>query len=57
MQTIKIKPKKGVLVRDPLTLKALSENGEEKPKNSYWLKRLKDGDVILTKTIKTKGAK
>ena len=40
-----IKPKPGVLVKDPVTGKPLSEAGEKKPATTYWLRRLKDGDV------------
>lgn len=57
MTTLKIKPVDGVTVRDPQTLQPLAVSGEEKPRTSYWLKRLKDGDVIeITETTK-KGAK
>lgn len=34
-----------VKVRDPRTGKHLAEKGETKPRNAYWLRRLKDGDV------------
>ncbi len=44
---IKIKPNNGLIVRDPLTGKPLVAEGEEKPRNSYWLRRLRDKDVVL----------
>lgn len=56
MTTLKIKPTAGMIARDPQTLQVLAEQGEEKPRNSYWLKRLKDGDVIIVTDAK-KGAK
>lgn len=36
------------LVRDPVSGAPLRAEGEAKPKNSYWLRRLKDGDVVET---------
>ena len=40
-----IKPAPGRKVRDPQSGEHLSEAGEEKPRTSYWLRRIKDGDV------------
>lgn len=37
----KIKPKKGLIIRDPETFELLAEEGEEKPRTSYWLNHLK----------------
>lgn len=45
-QTIKVKPAKGLLVRDPITGRHLDKKGETKPKNAYWMRRLAAGDVI-----------
>lgn len=45
MQTIKLKPKKGLIVRDPETREPLKAKGEEKSRNTYWLRRIKDGSV------------
>lgn len=45
MKDLTIKPKPGVLVKDPVTGKPLAEAGEKKPATTYWLRRLKDGDV------------
>jgi hypothetical protein len=47
---MKIKPKSGLIIRDPETLEQLAIKGEDKPRSSYWLKRLKDGDVELVET-------
>lgn len=44
-----LKPADGRLVRDPVTGKHLASTGEDKPRNSYWLRRLKDGDVVEAK--------
>jgi hypothetical protein len=54
METIKIKPKKGLTVLDPTTYAPLKKSGETKPKNEYWLRRVADGDVEI---IKNKGEK
>ncbi|OOF50904.1 DUF2635 domain-containing protein [Rodentibacter genomosp. 1] len=54
MPTFKIKPKAGLLIRDPETFELLSESGEEKPKISYWLNHLKNGDVELVNDTTTK---
>jgi len=45
-----IKPAQpALIVRDPDTGKPLAAEGEKKPKTSYWLRRLRDGDVVETK--------
>lgn len=49
-----IKPKSGLRIRDPQMQDYLPEEGREVNKSMYWFKRLKDGDVIETKPIKTK---
>jgi hypothetical protein len=41
-----VKPAPGLTVRDPITLKPLPAEGAEVPADSYWLRRLKAGDVI-----------
>jgi len=38
-----------LLVRDPLTMAPLPPEGAAKPKNGFWLRRLKDGDVVLAR--------
>lgn len=47
MRKIKVKPKKGLLVRDPHTREPLKAAGELKPRNTYWLRRINDADVLL----------
>lgn len=54
MPTFKIKPKTGLLIRDPETFELLSESGEDKPQISYWLNHLKNGDVELVTETTTK---
>ncbi len=45
MQTIKLKPRKGIRVLDPATRKPLPERGEKVTLTTYWRRRLRDGDV------------
>lgn len=46
-ETIRIKPRTGLIVRDPGTFEPLAIEGEDKPRNQYWQRRLRDGDVEL----------
>jgi len=41
-----LKPAPGRVVRDPVTMEPLAEAGEYKPRTAYWLRRLKEGDVV-----------
>lgn len=41
-----IKPAPGCLVRDPRTKAPLAADGESKPMNGFWLRRLRDGSVV-----------
>lgn len=47
-ETIAVRPAKGLIVRDPGTGKALPATGAQVPKTAYWLRRLRDGDVVDT---------
>ncbi|EAR7071117.1 DUF2635 domain-containing protein [Salmonella enterica] len=63
MKKLKLYPtRRGLIVRDPRTKKALSEDGEEKEKNGYWLRRMREGSVsekplpaLTTAETKVKG--
>jgi hypothetical protein len=47
MRRFNIKPaREGLIVRDPITLKQLAAEGEQKPTSSYWLRRIRDNDVV-----------
>jgi hypothetical protein len=48
--TFTIKPKEGVTVKDPKTLEPLKTSGESKPRNTYWLRRVNDGDCTVVDT-------
>lgn len=43
-----VKPAKGLLVRDPVSLQPLPEQGRVVPRDSHWMRRLKAGDVVET---------
>jgi len=52
-ETIGVKPaKEGLIVRDPVTMQPLPPHGKAVPRNSYWLRRLKAGDVVEAKEKK-----
>lgn len=54
MNKLYIKPARtGQIVRDPDTFRPLDEQGEMKPRNTYWLRRLKDGDAVTVKKGKS----
>ncbi|ELN0130425.1 DUF2635 domain-containing protein [Raoultella planticola] len=42
-----VKPKDGISVRCPVRGEALPAEGAEVPDNTFWRRRLKDGDVSL----------
>lgn len=44
--TFFIKPKPGLIVRDPATKEPLADAGESKPRSMYWLRRHRDGSVV-----------
>lgn len=52
-----IRPKKGLIVRDPLNMIPININGQEVPENTFWKRRLKDGDVELVSMISPAGIK
>lgn len=46
-QRFKLKPTRpGLIVRDPVTMKPLPEDGSIKPMNSYWLRRIREGSAV-----------
>lgn len=57
MNTFYLIPQPGLIVRDPETREALPADGAEKPANSYWLRRLADGDVrVRTEEVPPRAA-
>lgn len=60
--TLTIKPAPGpdgkpLTVRDPVTMLPLAAEGEVKPRDTYWLRRFKGGDVVETTLKPAKAAK
>lgn len=50
-----VKPSsKKVKVFDPATKLHLKEEGKEVPKSNYWLRRLRDGDIVEIKKEESK---
>jgi hypothetical protein len=44
---VRVKPAiPGTIIRDPHTKRALPDEGGEVPENSFWVRRLRDGDVV-----------
>lgn len=52
-----VKPAPGLVVRDPQTRVQLPESGRDVPEISYWLRRLRDGDVVEATTPTPPAAK
>lgn len=42
-----VKPVPGLVIRDPDLLDLLPETGREVPQTDYWMRRLRDKDVVL----------
>jgi hypothetical protein len=49
---VKVKPAPGLKVRFPETGAALPEEGREVPETTYWLRRLRAGDVVIVREEK-----
>lgn len=47
-------PKKGLTVRDPIDRAPLPNEGDWKPRDTYWDRRINDGDVIVSEPPKAK---
>lgn len=48
-----IKPAPGIKVRDPVTRQHLPESGKDVLLDSYWVRCLESGDVLLVKPTET----
>lgn len=43
--TVFVRPRLGLRIRDPQTGAYLPEGGQVVPRDAFWLRRIKDGDV------------
>ncbi|MEJ1358346.1 MAG: DUF2635 domain-containing protein [Candidatus Sedimenticola sp. (ex Thyasira tokunagai)] len=53
-ETLTVKPAPKRQVRNPRSGEHLDKAGETVPRTPYWLRRLKDGDVVKVKTTTRK---
>lgn len=44
---MRVMPKPGFVVRDPVTRAPLPPEGRDVPDTDYWQRRLRDGDVVM----------
>ena len=51
MERVFVKPKEGLLVRDEKTKQILPIEGKIVEMSTYWVRRLKDGDVELVENV------
>lgn len=54
--TATLKPAADLVVRDPITRQPLAAEGEAKPLDTYWSRRLVDGDVVIVEQPPIKAA-
>ena len=53
---MRVKPAPGLVVRDPLSRRPVPAEGLEVPDtDSFWLRRLRDGDVVRVEVGAPKG--
>lgn len=48
MNRIYVRPAPGLQVRDPLSRQPLPDEGQLVEETSFWVRRLADGDVVLS---------
>ena len=53
-RTIFVTASPGLVVIKPDTQKPLASEGETVPYNSFWIRRLQEGDVVQSKPLKAK---
>ena len=54
--TFFIRPKEGLRIADPKTGEYLPESGMLMPRSGFWLRRLKDGDVVAVEQTVARSA-
>lgn len=53
---MKVKPRPGLIVRDPISRIPLPVAGADVPESEYWVRRLLDGDVVGADDVPVKSA-
>lgn len=48
---MRVKPKKGIVVRNPLNGLQVPDEGMNVPNNSYWRRRIAEGSIEIVKEI------
>lgn len=48
-----IKPKPGVVLRDPISKQVLPAEGRNVPSSGFWLRRIAEGSVELVASVAT----
>lgn len=57
MPTMKLKPARpDLIVRDPASGQPLPAEGKVVPRDSYWLRRVKDGDAVEANGVRGRKA-
>lgn len=49
--TFVVRPREGLIVRDPETHALLRADGERKPRSRYWLRRVNEGSCVVVDSI------
>ena len=44
---MRVRPRAGVIVRDPETKQPVPASGRDVPRSTYWMRQLLDGDLEL----------
>lgn len=52
MERMRVRPAPGRTVFDPRAHVELPQDGADVPRSSFWLRRLRDGDVVRAETNK-----
>lgn len=54
LETIKVRPKEGKIVRDPITREPIPADGVNVPLNVYWTRRILFKEVDVVSNVKEK---
>jgi hypothetical protein len=54
---MRVKPAPDRAVRDPVTMQLLPADGRDVPKNQFWIRRLRDADVVVEAETEAEAAR